>query len=563
MSETGKAWPFRYDHPVPWGTAFRPRLLHDLLSEQAGKTPGAPFLDFMGRRFTYGDIAEKVAIAAAGFRRMGVSKGCRVGLFLPNCPQYVIAYYAVLMAGGTVVNFSPLYSEDELIFQVQDSGTEIMVTLDLEQLYPLIAAVQAKTELKTLVVGNLPEVLPWVKGLAYRALRGGDRAAVDYGPTVRRFSDLLDGPPLAEAEPLGAESDTALIQYTGGTTGRPKGAVLTHANLSVNAAQVNSIDPGTPGNNSILGALPFFHVFANTCVLNRTVIAGGWIVMMPKFELTEALALIERHRIASLPGVPTMYQAFLDHPNIAKHDLTSLEICISGGAPMAKELRDAFIEKTGAKLVEGYGLTESAGVVSCNPYESGGKPGSIGQPLPGTSIVIVDKEDPETVLPQGERGEITIAGPQILTRYHNRPEANETTFVEGRLRTGDVGYLDADGYAYIVDRLKDLILVGGFNIYPSALEAVLYRHEAVKEALVIGIPDDRLGERPKAFVTLKEGAAANVEELLAFLNAHVGKHERAAALEIRDALPKTMIGKLSRKELEEEEAAKRAATELM
>lgn len=535
------------------------RRLPEILFVQARRRPDARFLHFMGRDFTYGEIAEQVERMAGALRERGVGPDCQVGLFLPNCPQYVIAYYAIMHAGGTVVNFSPLYSAEELAWQVEDSGTRLMVTLDVEALYPLIDEVRGQSCLETLIVGTIPDVLPPLKAAAYRLLKRSERAEVSYDERTLRFSDMTDAGKIMAPARGKPEETTALIQYTGGTTGRPKGAILTHANLSINAAQVQSLDGDPKGNGSILGALPLFHVFANTCVLNRTVIDGGWIVLLPKFEVKAALKAIDEHDISSVPGVPTMYQAILDHPKVDDYDLSTIDICISGGAPMPKELRDAFIAKTGAKLIEGYGLTESSGVVSCNPYESGGKAGSIGQPLPSTNIVIVDQDDPQKILPQGEKGEITVDGPQILKRYHNRPEANETTFVDGRLRTGDVGYIDEDGYVFIVDRMKDLILVGGFNVYPSAIERVLYTHEAVREAVVIGIPDSRLGEKPKAFVTLKEGARASGEELRSFAEGHLGKHERLAAVEIRDELPKTMIGKLSRKELVADEKAKVAA----
>ena len=550
------AGPDRYDHPSAWDMPLPPRMLHEMLLEKAGQQPDARFLHFMGRDFSYGEIAAAVRALAAGLSANGVGDGCRVGLFLPNTPHYVIAYYAILMAGGTVVNFSPLYSEDELVFQIEDSGTEIMVTLDLEQLFPMIDKVMHRTGLKRIVAGNIAEMLPPVKARLYRLLKGRDRADVDYSPRVIRFGDLCGYGAYEAAGGRDPATEVALIQYTGGTTGRPKGAELTHANLSVNAQQVQAIDPGLGGNNSILGGLPLFHVFANTCVLNRTVVAGGWMVMLPRFDVKDALQAIETHRIAAFPGVPAMYRGMLDHPKLSSFDLTSLTVCISGGAPMPTELREEFVSVTGAKLVEGYGLTESSGVVSCNPYEGGGKRGSIGQPVPGTSIVIVDQDDPTKVLGTGEKGEITVEGPQILKRYHNRPDANETTFVDGRLRTGDVGYVDADGYAFIVDRMKDLILVGGFNVYPSAIEEVLYRQPAVKEAIVIGVPDSRVGERPKGFVTLKAGEAVDAETLREAVNREVGKHERMVALEIRDELPKTMIGKLSRKELVAEERAR-------
>jgi len=546
-------WSAHYAHPVPWDTAFTPCVLPDLLARSAARTPDACCLEFLGSRWTYAQAWDAVQRAAAGFVALGVGKGTHVGLFLPNCPHYVFAYYGAMLAGATVVNFSPLYTTDELRAQVADSGTTVMVTLDVKQLYDVIAPVAGLT----LVVGGMAEALPAVKSLLYRLLKRADRARLPAG-TVR-FADLLRHKPIA-VPPHVLPADIALLQYTGGTTGVPKGAVLTHANLSVNAMQVDAVDPRPDAPDRILGALPFFHVFANTCVLNRTMLRGGEIVMLPRFELKAVLDAIPRHKITAIPGVPTMYRALLDAPGLETVDLSSLRICISGGAPMPLELKTAFEKRSGATVVEGYGLTETAGVVSTNPYEALNKPGTIGQPLPGTDIRLVDKDDPAKPAPDGEPGEITVCGPQIMAGYHGRPEADAEVFIEhdGKrwLRTGDVGTIDADGYVAVVDRLKDMIVVGGFKVFPSVLEDVLYRDARIKEALVIGIPDKRVGERPKAFVTLNDGAEASSEMLLAALNAHIGKHERAVALEIRETLPKTMVGKLSRKELVAEEQAK-------
>jgi len=557
---TATVWDSSYNHPVSWRAAFDALPVPELLARTAARLPSAPCIDFLGRTFTYGTVAKLVDRAAEGFRRLGVARGVRVGLFLPNCPQYVVAYYGAMKAGGTVVNFSPLYTADELAAQVEDSQTDIMVCLDVAQLYPTIAKVLDTTRLKTLVVGNLAEVLPTAKSLLYRLFKAGERSKVAFDAAHVRFKALLANDGMREPPAIDPHEDVALLQYTGGTTGTPKGAILTHANLTANAQQVDAIDPRKDGDGDrILGALPLFHVFANTCVLNRTVLRGGEMVLLPKFELTQALEAIHRHRITAVPGVPTMYQAFLDHPKIESYDLSSIRVCISGGAPMPQELKERFEAKTGAAVVEGYGLTESSGVVSVNPYEGLQKPGSIGQPLPGTAVVLVDKDDPTKLAAPGDSGEITVSGPQIMRGYWNRPEETAKTFVDGRLRTGDVGTMDADGYVYVVDRLKDMIVVGGFKVFPSQLEDQLYAHPAVKEALVIGVADRYLGERPKAFVTLQPGAQAGADELLTHLNARVGKHERAVAVEVRDALPKTMIGKLSRKELVAEERAKAAA----
>ena len=546
-------WSTSYVHAVPWDTAFQPCAVPDLLRRSAARTPKACALEFLGRRWTYAEAWDQVQRAAAGFAALGIGKGAHVGLFLPNCPHYVFAYYGVMLAGATVVNFSPLYTTGELRAQVADSGTTVMVTLDVAQLYNVIAPVEGLR----LIVGNLPEVLPPLKSLLYSLFKGKERAHV--APGTIRFADLLRHQPTTSPPAIDPQ-DVALLQYTGGTTGVPKGAVLTHANLTINAMQVDSIDPHPDAPDRILGALPFFHVFANTCVLNRTILRGGQIVMLPRFELKAVLDAIPKYKITAIPGVPTMYRALLEAPGLGKVDLSSLRICISGGAPMPVELKQAFEARSGATVVEGYGLTESAGVVACNAYEGLNKPGSIGQPLPQTDIRLVDKEDHTKPAPDGEPGEITVAGPQIMRGYYGRPEADAEVFIEQGgvrwLRTGDIGTIDADGYITVTDRLKDMIVVGGFKVFPSALEAVLYRDPRVKEALVIGIPDKRVGERPKAFVTLVAGEHVAPEMLLAALNAHIGKHERAVAVEIRDSLPKTMIGKLSRKELVAEERAK-------
>ena len=552
-------WSAHYDHPVPWDTEIEACAVPDLLRRSAARTPQAPCLDFLGRSWTYAQVWDAAQRFAGGLAARGLGRGSTVGLFLPNCPHYVFAYYGAMLSGATVVNFSPLYTVEELSAQVADSGTTVMVTLDVAALYDTIAQVPGLQ----LIVGNLVEALPPFKSLAYRILKRAERRAVP--ATAWRFADVLRSAPLATPPPIDVQ-DVALLQYTGGTTGSPKGAVLSHANLSINAGQVNALDPHPDAPDRILGALPFFHVFANTCILNRTILRGGLIVMLPRFELKAVLAAIPKHRVTAMPGVPTMYRALLDAPGLADTDLSSLRICISGGAPLPLELKAAFEARSGATLVEGYGLTESAGVVSCNPFEGSGVAGTIGQPLPGTDIRLVDKDDPSRPAPDGEPGEITVAGPQIMARYHGQAGETANVFIEHEgvrwLRTGDVGTIDAAGYVSVVDRLKDMIVVGGFKVFPSVLEDILYRVPGVREALVIGIPDRRQGERPKAFVTLAPDADTNGEALLAHLNAHVGKHERAVAVEVRVSLPKTIIGKLSRKELVAEEIAK-SATKLL
>ncbi|MBL9068330.1 MAG: long-chain fatty acid--CoA ligase [Sphingopyxis sp.] len=550
------SWSTDYHHPTAWDQTFAPLSLPDMLAASATRRGDAAMLDFMGRRFSYAEVARGAARVARGLQRLGIGKGSRIGLFLPNVPHYVAAYYGALAIGATVVNFSPLYTARELEDQVEDSGTDTLFTVSAAALLPTALKVLDGSSLERLVVGSVAGGLSAAKSALYRLFKRADIAPIPADPRIIRFSALIanDGRP----DPVASdpERDIALIQYTGGTTGTPKGAKLTHQNLTANARQVNAIDPDHQADDRILGVLPFFHVFANTCVLNRTVLNGGTITMLPRFDAKQALAAITRTRATALPGVPTMYQALLDHPDLAKTDFSSLRICISGGAPMPAELREKFTAATGASLVEGYGLTESSGVVATNPYDGPVRPGTIGQPLPATHIRLLDKEDSTKAAPDGEPGELAVKGPQIMQGYWNRPDADLDSFTaDGWLRTGDVAVVEDGGYIRIVDRLKDMIAVGGFKVYPSVIEAHLYEHPAVKEAIVLGVPDAYRGEAPKAFVTLEEGYDVSGEALAAWLNPQLGKHERVIAVEVRLNLPKTMIGKLDRKALRAEESA--------
>jgi len=522
----------------------------------------APLTDFLGARMTYAEIGAKAAAFAATLVDWGLAKGDRIGLYLPNVPDYLIAYYGALKAGAIVVNMSPLYSRAELAHQTADCGARIVVTTDVPAMFDTAKALLEEGKIDRLIVGNLSGRLPLVKRWLFRRFRAAEVAAIGDGDPrivkVEAMTATLRPAPAVAVTP----EDVALIQYTGGTTGTPKGAMLTHASMTANARQVHAIDPHPELSDRIVGVLPFFHVFANTCVLNRTILAGGMIAMLPRFGAKDTLKTIQRVKATALPGVPTMYQALLDHPDCAKTNFRSLRVCISGAAPLAESLKAKFEALTAAKVVEGYGLTESAGVVACNPYEGAGKGGTIGQPLPGTRVMLVDRDDPTQAARDGEPGELVVSGPQVMAGYwgHARESGDFVETAIGQaLRTGDVATIDGDGYIRIVDRLKDMIAVGGFKVFPSQVEDVLYRNAAVREALVIGIPDPYHGEMPKAFVTLNQGFEASGEALKAWLNPQLGKHERVAAVEIRSELPKTLVGKLSRKELVAEERAKAAA----
>jgi long-chain acyl-CoA synthetase len=532
--------------------AFAPLTLPDLLGEAAEATPHAPLVDFMGRHFSYGAVMAQARAFAAGLQQLGYTKGDRVGLFLPNVPAYIIAYYGALMAGATLVNFSPLYSAEELEAQVVDSGAKLLITLDVAALLPVAVEVLDNSPLEQLAVVRLADMLPLPKALGLRLFSRGKLARIPRRADILDWKNCLSD---AEIQPVElVPDDLALLQYTGGTTGTPKGAMLTHQNLTANARQIRAIDPDRDKRDMVLGILPLFHVFANTCVMNRTIANGGCIAMLPRFEVKQVLKTISRTRPTTLFAVPTMFQAMLDAGQLARTDFSTIRECISGGAALPLALKTRFESVTGTTVIEGYGMTESSGVVSTNPLRAENRPGTIGQPLPATRVRLVDKLDPALDVPAGEPGELVIRGPQIMRGYWNRPDAAATAFAErdgeAWFRSGDIATIDDDGYIRIVDRSKDMISVGGFKVFPSRIEKVLLEHPAVKEALVIGIPDAYRGESPMAFVSLESGSPPITgDELRAWLEPHIGKHERVVGIEIWAKLPKTAIGKLDRKAL--------------
>lgn len=551
-------WLENYPDHVAWDTEIPEKPLYSLLDDAVAAYPTRTSLDFLGKTYTYAELGEMVARAACGFQMLGVGKGVKIGLFLPNCPQYVVCYFGILKASGTVVNYSPLYSEVDLLHQIEDSETDIMVTLGLEALYPKMAKMLERSRVKKLVVGSLQEVLPFPKSLLFPLIRRGEIAEVPNDSDHIPYRRLLDNDGRYSLPDINVGNDIAVLQYTGGTTGVSKGAILTHANLYANVRQAVLWNSDlVPGGERMMAVLPFFHVFAMTVVMNLTIYIAGSIVMRPRFELNPVLRDISRKKPTLFPGVPTMYTAIINHPKLSRFDLTSIKSCMSGGAPLPLEVKQRFEQLSGCKLVEGYGLTECAPLVTANPFDGPDKDGSVGLPVPGTTITIVDKDDPTKILPQGEDGEICVSGPQLMKGYWGREETTAEAIVHGRFRTGDIGHIDDDGYLFIIDRKKDLVLVGGFNVFPRKVEEEIYRHPAVAEATVIGVPDGYTGEAVKAFVKLKDGTALDADELKGFLRDRLGRHEVPKYIEFREELPKTMIGKLSKKELIEEELAQR------
>ncbi len=536
---------------MAWDQTFTPTLVSTLLDDAVAAFGSRPCTYFLGKSLSYAEIGALSDRVAKGLRALGVGEGVKVGLLLPNSPTFVIFYFGILKAGGTVVNFNPLYSLDEIESQIRDSDTKIMVTLDLALLFNKVEALLARGALEKAVVADFASLLPTLKALGLKLTHRVRLARVGASPMKRnivRARTLLhnDG---RYTRPVITPDAIAVLQYTGGTTGTPKGAMLTHANISINVAQVKLWrDQPAKKTDRVLGILPLFHVFAMTTVMNFGIASGMEIILLPKFELIETLKLIGKLKPTVMPGVPTLFNAMLRHPRIKRFDLSSLEFCISGGAALPVELKRGFEKLASCHLIEGYGLSETSPVATCNPPDLA-KEGSIGLPLPATEISIRSLDNPAEEMECGQPGEICIAGPQVMTGYWKKPEETEAAFVGRFFRTGDVGYMDEEGYVFIVDRIKDMINAAGFKVYPRRIEDALYGHSAVAEVCVVGVPDDYRGEAPKAFVRLKEGQEATAIELIAFLRPKLSKLELPVAIEFREELPKTMIGKLSKKEL--------------
>jgi len=547
-------WLQHYPAGVDWSAALPIEPLHELLEQAVERFGDRRCLDFLDKHYTYRDVGRQVNYLAEGLQKLGLGKGDHVGLFLPNTPYYVIAYYAVLKIGATVVNFNPLYVERELVHQIDDSGTTLMITLDLAVLYDKLAPLLGRTALQRIVVCRMADCLPFPKNMMFPIVKRAEMAHIPYDDRHLSYSSLTANtgkPKPVAVDPL---EDVAVLQYTGGTTGTPKGAMLTHANLMANAYQCAAWFPeAEPGRERMLALLPFFHVFAMTVALNAAVSLGCEIILVPRFQLEELLQTIHDKKPTLFPAVPTVYTAINSHPERDAHEMQSIRFCISGGAPLPLEVKQQFEQHTGCVLIEGYGLSEASPVACITPIGGDYRAGSVGLPVPGTVVEIVSLDDDETVLPPGQRGQVCIRGPQVMKGYWNRPGETEQVLRGGRLYTGDVGVMDEDGFTFIVDRIKDLILAGGYNVYPRTVEEAIYLHPAVEEVVVAGIPDAYRGQTVKAYIKLGDGAELDEAELLAFLKDKLSPIEMPKRVEFRDSLPKTMIGKLSRKDLLAEE----------
>ncbi|GFR36742.1 long-chain-fatty-acid--CoA ligase [Insulibacter thermoxylanivorax] len=552
-----KPWLKHYPAEVPVTSEYPRMNLAKFLLQTTARHPDHAALYFLGKTMTYRELLDASFRFANALRRIGITRGERVAIMLPNCPQAVIAYYGALMIGAVVVQTNPLYMERELLHQLKDSGAVSIVTLDI--LFRRVAQVRDQTDLQTIIVTSIQDYLPFPKNLLYpvAARKDGMDRTVTYGSGVLNMQEMMacacPAPILCEID---AERDLALLQYTGGTTGLAKGCMLTHYNLIANTMQsklwqYRNVD----GHEKYLAALPFIHVFGMTVLMNLSIAAAGTLYLVPKFQITEILRLIDAHKITVFPGAPTMYVALIHHPQRSKYDLSSIKVCISGAAPLPGEVQTQFERLTGGRLIEGYGLTEASPVTHANNIWEKRKLGSIGIPFPDTDAKIVDPESGEE-LPPGEIGELVVKGPQVMAGYWNRPEETAQALRGGWLYTGDMAKMDEDGFFYILDRKKDMIIAGGFNIYPREVEEVLYEHPAVQDAVVVGIPDAYRGETVKAYIVCKSDAAVSAEELDAWCRTRLASFKVPRQYEFRKELPKSIIGKVLRRKLLEEEMGK-------
>jgi len=575
-------WHVFYDQDVPHTLDYPEVPLHELVRRSFERHPEQTALIFFGKHLSYKDVGKGVQRLAEALVDLGINAGDRIALLLPNCPQYVIAYYAILQAGAVVVPINPLSTEAELMYIFRDAGVRMAIALDLlvDRVENVRESLRNSGEdrlLEHVFYTGLNKYMPFPLKVIYPFTRKLSSESKKRLRRAARFQGLLSGagriaaistqPPAAEDSPVAAlasadpcrdeqrstpdiRRDPAVLLYTGGTTGKPKGVMLSHYALVCNAWQaVTWVNMNTQ--DRLLTVLPIFHGFGMSVGMNAPLIAGSSCVLIPRFSSDEILKAIDCYRPTLFAGVPTMYIALINHPDLPKYQLSSLRGCFVGAAPLAPEIKRRFEQLTGSKLMEGYGLTEAVTAICANPLHGVNKTGSIGIPFPDVEIEIRDLETGTKRLPPNETGELVVRCPELMLGYYNRPEETRKALRDGWLYTGDIGYMDDDGYFFIVDRKKDMIITGGFNVYPREVEDILYEHPAVKEACVIGLPHDYKGEMVVAYVTLKEGMKATEQELIAFCRQFLVPYKVPSKVEFRSELPKTAIGKVLRRALRE------------
>lgn len=553
-----RPWTRLYDNGVPVEVEVPEKPLYSILEESAKEYPDRVAIYFYGYKMTYKQLYDSASRFAGYLKDLDIGRGDVVAIFLPNSPQFAIAYYGTLMTGATVSPMNVLYSPHEINRQLKDSGAKILVAIDLFR--DKVLAGLTKSLDKVLWTG-VQDYLPGIKSFLYKLKARPPKPP--RGGIHESFKNALEeGKQYTGSSDINPKEDIAALMYTGGTTGTPKGAELTHYNLLANVIQIDAwFKRGVKGEDVFVGALPWFHIYGQTAVLNSGVHKAATILTYARWDVETVMKDIERHKATVFHGVPLMYIAILNHPKRDKYNLKSLEVCISGAAPLPKAVAEEFEKVTGAKLREGYGLTETSPVTHVNPILGRAKVGSIGLPVPSTLAAVASIEEP-VLLPPGETGELVISGPQVMKGYHNRPEENEKVFLEccGRtwLRTGDIAYMDDEGYFYIVDRKKDIIKYKGYSVFPRDIEEVLYKHPCVKEAAVIGVPHPEYYEVPKAFIVLKPECRGKVkeEDIIRYARENLAPYKVPKIVEFRDDLPKTAVGKILRRVLKEEEMKK-------
>jgi long-chain acyl-CoA synthetase len=561
MPETPTPWLDNYPPGVPEHVELPKASLAGLLEDAARDFPHAPALHFEGRTISYAQLHQQARRFSGVLAGLGVGRGTKVGLILPNCPQAVVALFGALRLGATVVQNNPLYTERELGHQLADAEVEVLVCLDLT--YDRVKALRSRTSIREVIVTSVLDELSGLKRRLAPYTKKGKAASASIGKDepVRRWREALASAPAApELVEVDADHDLALLQYTGGTTGVSKGVMLSHANLRANVEQVRAWFPDAdPGREVMMAVLPFFHVYGLTVCLLLGLRLGAALVLLPRFDLDGVLAAVDKYRPTLFPGVPTMYVAINNAVEKGGHDLSSIKACLSGAAALPLEVAERFERFSGGRLVEGYGLSETSPVAIANPIYGKRKAGTIGMPIPDTLARVADPDDPSLTMPAGEKGELALAGPQVMQAYWNRPDETAQVLRDGWLLTGDMAVMDEEGYFSIVDRKKDLIIAGGYNIYPREVEEVLYEHPKILEVCVAGVPDSYRGEIVKAFVVLRPGEQASTDEIREFAKARLAAYKVPRAVEFRDELPKTLIGKVLRRALIEEEQAKQKA----
>lgn len=550
MTERERPWVAHYEKGVPAEVEVPARRLNELVAESVAAWPENDAMIFNGARWSYREFWDAAGRLAGHLYRAGFRPGDRLALYLPNCPAYPIAYYAALRLGLTVVQVSPLYLGQDLARLLGDAQPKGVVCLEVH--YPNLAKVRAEARVPHVIVARLREFYPpLLRPFVNMILRRrGVPTAYPEEPEVVRWRSALGGsadfPECVGGDPA---RDIAVLQYTGGTTGRPKAAMLSHRNLVANAMQCRAWFQVPPGAGTVLAAIPFFHIYGMTVALNDPLLQGRTVLLELRPDPSEILRLIHRYRPTQFPGVPALYQAINHHPKTPRYDLRSIEVCLSGSAPLPLEVAKRFEEITGGRLIEGYGLTEASPVTHANPIHGERRVGSIGLAFPSTDQRIVDLETGTREMPTGESGELCVRGPQVMLGYYKQPEETALVLQDGWLRTGDVAYLDAEGYTHIIDRKKDMIDVGGLKVYPREVEEVLFQHPSVADAAVVGAPDEALGEVVRAVVVAKPGTQPTEAELIAFVRERIAHYKAPRAVEFRDALPRSHVQKVLRREL--------------